>query len=148
MKFKCLNISLIGMFLSVSCFINIANAGLISHAAGTKAVAIYCPESANYAECWNRTQNTDNKIISAEVNYASNDCSSETSGANWINTSFGGENFTLPEVHLFSNSQNDWANFLFSFSYQQYLWVGADDTLTISSNFDFTKTTGSTWPDL
>jgi len=148
MKFTNLNVSLIGIFITVLCSINIANAGLISHAAGTKAVARYCPESTNYTECWNRTQNSDNKILSSETNYASNDAASETSAANWINTSFGGKNFTLPEVHLFSDSANDWTNFLFSFSYQQYLWEGEDDTLTISSDFSFTKTTGTGWAEL
>jgi hypothetical protein len=148
MKFNFINTALLALALSASCLSNVANAGLISHAAGTKAVARHCPDVADYVTCWNRTeQNPGAKDREVEINNASNDASSKTSGANWINTSFSGGEYTLPNVHLYSESTDSWTNFLFAFSYQEYSWEGDEDTLTIASDFNFTMTTGPGWPE-
>jgi len=149
MKLIYLKVALATLLFSLTCIANMANAGLISHAAGTKAVARHCPQAQNYASCWSSTQNTANKRIDVEDNIAENFAASYNSTKNYINTSFSGEYYSLPEVHLYSDSDGDWANFLFSYSYQEYIWTGGNDTLTISSEFTYTRTDGSpSWSDL
>jgi len=147
MKFKCTKPALAGLILVIAGSFQLANAGLISHAAGAMSLTRDCSgiETETWWECASATQYTENYINNWELNYASNEASMATSSDNWVNTSYSGEYYSLPEVHLASYSQSGWVAASATYSYQEYEWLGEEDTLTISSLFDFSMSTGEFW---
>ena len=149
MKSKLPQLSLAVFLLSMSAVSHFAHAGLLSQAAGINATTRTCPTANSEAECLSESnEDTENLIFGQGGIYYGDDSThlNIENGNSRAEASFDGLYYALPSIDLSAVSDPQERSTGNIFTYQKYSWQGGDDTLIVSSSFNYSMSDGM-WGD-
>ena len=120
-----------------------ASAGVVSQVTDLLLFERFCPDSDNEADCIAET-NADASKRQGYLDSSADGAFVEVSNGegSWGDMVLDPTQLNLPQSHMHIESNPNERRTIGALGVQEYLWQGVSDTLTFTSNFDFTMSLG------